>query len=326
MALLKGFGAAAINPYLAFESIDDMVRSGDLTGVTARQAQRNYIKAASKGVIKVMSKMGISTVASYTGAQVFEAVGLAADVVDEYFTGTVSRIGGVGLDVLAEEVAARHRLSHLDRPTELAHREREVGGEYQWRREGEVHLFNPKTVFKLQHATRSKRYEVFKEYTRAVDEQSAHLATLRGLMRLRTGDLPPVPIEEVEPQRGHPGPLLDRGHVLRVHLGRGPRDPGHRHEPARRTLEHRGGRRGRGPVHARCQRRPPPERHQAGGLGPVRGDLGVPGQRGRHPDQDRPGGQARRGGPAGGDEGLPVDRQDPVLHPGGRAHLAPAPP
>ena len=199
MALLKGFGAAAINPYLAFETIDDMIASGILTGVTPRQAQKNYIKAASKGIIKVMSKMGISTVASYTGAQVFEAVGLASDVVDEYFTGTVSRIGGVGLDVLADEVVRRHRLSHLDRPTELAHREREVGGEYQWRREGEIHLFNPKTVFKLQHATRSKRYEVFKEYTQAVDEQSAHLATLRGLMHLRTGDRPPVPIDEVEP-------------------------------------------------------------------------------------------------------------------------------
>ncbi len=193
MALLKGFGAAAINPYLAFETIDDMIASGILTGVTPRQAQKNYIKAASKGIIKVMSKMGISTVASYTGAQVFEAVGLAPEVVDEYFTGTVSRIGGVGLDVLAEEVASRHRLSHLDRPTELAHREREVGGEYQWRREGEIHLFNPKTVFKLQHATRSKRYEVFKEYTKAVDDQSAHLATLRGLMHLRTGVLPPCP-------------------------------------------------------------------------------------------------------------------------------------
>ena len=116
MALLKGFGAAAINPYLAFETIDDMIASGVLTGVTPRQAQKNYIKAASKGIIKVMSKMGISTVASYTGAQVFEAVGLARDVIDEYFTGTVSRIGGVGLDVLAEEVARRHRLSHLDRP------------------------------------------------------------------------------------------------------------------------------------------------------------------------------------------------------------------
>ncbi len=198
MALLKGFGAAAINPYLAFETIDDMIASGILTGVTPRQAQKNYIKAASKGIIKVMSKMGISTVASYTGAQVFEAVGLASDVVDEYFTGTVSRIGGVGLDVLADEVVRRHHLSHLDRPTELAHREREGGGEYQWRRDGEIHLFNPKTVFKLQHATRSKRYEVFKEYTQAVDEQSAHLATLRGLMHLRTGDRPPVPIDEVE--------------------------------------------------------------------------------------------------------------------------------
>jgi glutamate synthase (NADPH) large chain len=199
MALLKGFGAAAINPYLAFETIDDMIASGLLTGVTPRQAQKNYIKAASKGIIKVMSKMGISTVASYTGAQVFEAVGLTGEVVDEYFTGTVSRIGGVGLDVLAEEVARRHRLSHLDRPTELAHREREVGGEYQWRREGEIHLFNPKTVFKLQHSTRSKRYDVFKEYTKAVDDQSSHLATLRGLMRLRTGLLPAVSIDEVEP-------------------------------------------------------------------------------------------------------------------------------
>jgi glutamate synthase (NADPH/NADH) large chain len=199
MALLKGYGAAAVNPYLAFETIDDMVQSGQLTGVTARQAQRNYIRAASKGIIKVMSKMGISTVASYTGAQVFEAVGLGPEVIDEYFTGTTSRIGGVGLDVLAEEVARRHRLAYLDRPTELAHREREVGGEYQWRREGEFHLFNPKTVFKLQHATRAKRYEIFKEYTKAVDEQAEEVATLRGLMRLRTGALPPVPIEEVEP-------------------------------------------------------------------------------------------------------------------------------
>ncbi len=199
MALLKGFGAAAINPYLAFESIDDMIASGLLTGVTPRQAQRNFIKAASKGIIKVMSKMGISTVASYTGAQVFEAVGLAPEVIEEYFTGTVSRIGGVGLDVLAAEVAERHGLAHLERSSELAHREREVGGEYQWRREGEIHLFNPKTVFKLQHATRSKRYDIFKQYTAAVDEQSTDLATLRGLMRLRTGVLPPVPIEEVEP-------------------------------------------------------------------------------------------------------------------------------
>ncbi len=198
IALLIGYGASAVNPYLAFDTVDDMIATGALTGVTPRQARRNYIKAASKGVIKIMSKMGVSTVASYTGAQIFEAVGLGRSVVDEYFTGTVSRIGGVDLDVLAHEVAERHRLAHLDRPTELAHRELEDGGEYQWRREGEVHLFNPKTVFKLQHATRAKRYDIFKQYTELVDDQAERLATLRGLLRLRCGELEPVPLDEVE--------------------------------------------------------------------------------------------------------------------------------
>ncbi len=181
MALLIGFGAAAVNPYLALDSIDDMISEGLLEGVSPRQARRNYIKASCKGVLKVMSKMGISTVASYTGAQVFEAIGLDAALIDEYFTGTSSRIGGVGLGVLAAEVAERHRRAHEPRPTERAHRELEVGGEYQWRREGEFHLFNPKTVFKLQHATRAKRYEVFKEYTAEVDDQAEKLGTLRGL-------------------------------------------------------------------------------------------------------------------------------------------------
>ncbi|HWD53894.1 MAG TPA: glutamate synthase large subunit [Acidimicrobiales bacterium] len=199
MALLIGFGAAAVNPYLALDSIDDMISEGLLEGVSPRQARRNYIKAACKGVLKVMSKMGISTVASYTGAQVFEAIGLDAALVDEYFTGTSSRIGGVGLPVLAAEVAERHRLAHEPRPTERAHRELEVGGEYQWRREGEFHLFNPKTVFKLQHATRAKRYEVFKEYTEAVDDQAAQLGTLRGLLRLKPAAGGPISLEEVEP-------------------------------------------------------------------------------------------------------------------------------
>ena len=199
MALLIGFGASAVNPYLAFETIDDMIATGTLEGVTPRRARTHYIKAACKGVIKIMSKMGVSTVASYTGAQIFEAVGLARDVVDEYFTGTVSRIGGVGLDVLAREVAERHQMAHLPHPTSRAHREREPGGEYQWRREGEIHLFNPKTVFKLQHATRTKRYDIFKQYTALVDDQSENLATLRGLLRFRTGVLPALPISEVEP-------------------------------------------------------------------------------------------------------------------------------
>jgi glutamate synthase (NADPH/NADH) large chain len=199
MALLIGYGAAAVNPYLALDSIDDMIAEGLLEGLSPRQARRNYMKAACKGVLKVMSKMGISTVASYTGAQVFEAIGLDESVIDEYFCGTASRIGGVGLSVLAAEVATRHRMAYEARPTERAHRELEVGGEYQWRREGEYHLFNPKTVFKLQHATRSKQYSIFKEYTQAVDEQAEQLGTLRGLLKLRATAGGPIPIDEVEP-------------------------------------------------------------------------------------------------------------------------------
>ncbi len=202
MALLLGYGAAAINPYLALDTVTDLVASGDVRGVTPRQATRNYVKAASKGILKVMSKMGISTVASYTGAQVFEAIGLASGLVERYFTGTVSRIEGVGLGEIACEVLARHRLAWPDRPSELAHRDLDVGGEYQWRREGEYHLFNPKTVQLLQHSTRSGRYDIFKSYTKAVDSQSSRLATLRGLLRLReaaeTGRSP-VPLDEVEP-------------------------------------------------------------------------------------------------------------------------------
>ncbi|MFM2073674.1 MAG: glutamate synthase large subunit, partial [Actinomycetota bacterium] len=201
MALLIGYGAGAINPYLAFESIEDMVAEdlNGLGGMDAHKAVKNYIKAAGKGVLKVMSKMGVSTVASYTGAQIFEAIGLGADLVDEYFTGTVSRLGGIGLDEVAREVAQRHATAHPTRPTERVYRKLELGGEYQWRREGEVHLFNPETVFKLQHATRAKRYDVFKEYTRLVDDQSKRLATLRGLFDFRLADREPIDIALVEP-------------------------------------------------------------------------------------------------------------------------------
>ncbi|MFA9565978.1 MAG: glutamate synthase-related protein, partial [Acidimicrobiales bacterium] len=147
---------------------------------------------------KVMSKMGISTVASYSGAQIFEAVGLGAELVDEYFPGTVSRLDGVGLDQVAREVQERHRRAHPARPDEQAHRTLAISGEYQWRREGEYHLFNPETVYKLQHATRTGQYEVFKEYTTLIDDQAEKLATLRGLFRF-TADRDPVPIDEVEP-------------------------------------------------------------------------------------------------------------------------------
>src|SRR5216684_3177843 len=201
MALLIGYGAGAINPYLAFESVEDLIAQElyGLGGLDPHAAIKKYIKAAGKGVLKVMSKMGISTVASYSGAQVFEAIGLSEKLVNEYFSGTVSRLDGIGLNEIAEEVARRHRVAYSDRPVERAHRDLDLGGEYQWRREGEYHLFNPETVFKLQHATRAKRYDVFKEYTKLVDDQSRRLATLRGLFTFRAGVRPPVPIDEVEP-------------------------------------------------------------------------------------------------------------------------------
>jgi glutamate synthase (NADPH/NADH) large chain len=200
MALLIGFGAGAVNPYLAFESIEDLISEGmhGLGGMDPNIAVRNYIKACGKGVLKVMSKMGVSTVASYTGAQIFEAIGLGSTLIDRHFTGTISRIGGIGIDQVAESVAKRHRSANPDRPEERAHRRLELGGEYQWRREGEHHLFNPETVFKLQHATRSGRWDIFKEYTSRVDDQSARLATLRGLFRFDSAR-PPVPLDEVEP-------------------------------------------------------------------------------------------------------------------------------
>jgi glutamate synthase (NADPH) large chain len=195
-ALLLGYGAGVVNPYLAFETLDDMMRQGLLRGISHDQAVKNYIKALNKGILKVMSKMGISTLQSYCGAQIFEAVGLEKTFVDTYFTWTASRIGGVGIDVIAEEVAQRHQRAFDHRTGGRS--ELESGGEYQWRRDGEYHLFNPETVFKLQHATRSGQYSIFKEYTKLVDDQSRKRATLRGLLELTPAPTP-IPIDEVEP-------------------------------------------------------------------------------------------------------------------------------
>ena len=202
-AVLLGYGAGAVNPYLAFETLDDMLKQGILRevagmgdGETAHDAAvRNYIKAVNKGLIKVMSKMGISSVQSYRGAQIFEAVGLDAEFVDRYFTWTATRIGGIGLDVVEREVSMRHHEAWPER--QVKRPELGTGGEYQWRRDGEYHLFNPETVFKLQHATRSGQFDIFREYTRAIDDQSHHHATLRGLFRLRAA-VKPVPLDEVE--------------------------------------------------------------------------------------------------------------------------------
>ena len=198
VALLVGFGAAAVNPYLAFESAEDLARREWRVKVEPDKAVANVRKALGKGVLKVMSKMGVSTIASYTGAQIFEALGLSSEFVDAYFTGTTSRIEGIGLDEIARGIAARHAVAYPPDRITLPHRTLNVGGEYQWRREGEPHLFDPETVFRLQHATRAKRYDIFKAYTERVNDQAKRLMTLRGLLEF-SSDRKPVPIDQVEP-------------------------------------------------------------------------------------------------------------------------------
>ncbi|HEY2793334.1 MAG TPA: glutamate synthase-related protein, partial [Micromonosporaceae bacterium] len=196
VATLIGYGAAAVNPYLVLESVDDLIATGVLAGLDAPAAAHNIVVALGKGVLKIMSKMGISTVTSYCGAQVFEAIGLDAKLTERYFTGTASRIGGIGLDGIAAEVAARHADAYPVRESDR--RPLRIGGEYQWRRDGEMHLFNPETVFLLQHATRSNQYSVFRDYTDAVDALATETGSLRGMFEI-VGEADPIPIDEVEP-------------------------------------------------------------------------------------------------------------------------------
>ncbi|MBP7142976.1 MAG: glutamate synthase large subunit [Opitutaceae bacterium] len=193
-ALLIGYGCSALNPYTAFETIDDMIREGHLTGIDHKTACKNFVKAGSKGVIKVMSKMGISSIQSYRGAQVFEALGLKQDVVDHYFTWTPSRVGGIGLDVIAQEVLIRHRAAFSERSTNQV---LPTGGLYQWRSSGEAHLFTPESVHFLQKAVRTGSVSAYKEYAKRINDQSANLCTLRSLLRFKTGTS--VPLAEVEP-------------------------------------------------------------------------------------------------------------------------------
>ena len=198
VALLIGYGAAAVNPYLAMESAEDLVLQGVITGITPEKAVRNLIKSLGKGVLKVMSKMGISTIASYTGAQVFEAIGLSHELVDEYFAGTTSRLGGIGIDVVAQETIARHHIAYPPGGEVPGTKRLPIGGEYQWRREGEPHLFDPETVFTLQHSTRNKRFDIFKRYTKRIDDQSKSLMTLRGLFGFQNQGRAAISIDEVE--------------------------------------------------------------------------------------------------------------------------------
>ncbi|AIQ11585.1 glutamate synthase large subunit [Paenibacillus durus] len=195
-ALLLGYGVSAVNPYLAFESLDDMISQGLLRGVSHEKAVKNYIKAATKSVVKILSKMGISTIQSYRGAQIFEAVGLKSDFVDRYFTWTPSRIGGIGLEEVAMETLAHHNRAFSDKDGK--DKVLDSGGEYQWRSDGEDHLFNPQTIHLLQHSVRSGDYNMYKEYSALVQGESKKHQTLRSLLEFKpVGE--PIPLEEVEP-------------------------------------------------------------------------------------------------------------------------------
>jgi glutamate synthase (ferredoxin) len=193
--LLLGYGAGAVNPYLAFETLIDMIRTDQLKDIDEVEAIERYIKAANKGILKVMTKMGISTLQSYRGAQIFEAIGLNRELIDQYFTWTASRIEGIGLDVIAKECGLRHHLAFEVSPS--LDGDLQVGGQYQWRRRGEYHMYNPQTIAKLQHAVRTGNYKMFKEYTALANGYDRHLCTIRGLLKFKAGT--PIAIEEVEP-------------------------------------------------------------------------------------------------------------------------------
>ena len=196
-AVLIGYGAGAINPYLALASVRSMSERGEFNGTSPDYAQKNFIKANEKGVLKVMSKMGISTLQSYRGAQIFEAVGLSQDLVDQYFTWTPSKIGGIGLEVLETEALDKHAQA-FDPAGIAGAMELEMGGLYQWRRDGEYHQWNPDSIAKLQHAGRTNDARSYQEFARLANDQSRNLATLRGLLEFKTTQQP-VPLDEVEP-------------------------------------------------------------------------------------------------------------------------------
>lgn len=199
MSVLIGYGASGINPYLALETAEDLVERGIILGTTAEESSRQMVKALGKGILKVMSKMGISTISSYSGAQCFEAIGLSQELVDKYFTGTTTKLGGAGLEILHLEIEKRHLDAYPKQNSYRTHPSLEAGGELKWRREGPPHLFNPETIFKLQHSTKQKQYSIFKEYTKAIDDQSEKLMTLRGLFKFENTLRASIPIEEVEP-------------------------------------------------------------------------------------------------------------------------------
>ena len=319
-ATLLGYGAQAINPYLAQECVEELVSLG-LLDKDPTAAVHDYNSAILHGIVKIASKMGISTVQSYQSAQIFECVGIDREVVDRYFTNTVSRVGGIGLQEIGEGVEWNH--SQAFDPLGLGYDATlDSTGVHKLRSgpDKEDHMYNPRTILLLQKAVREGSYDVFREYSALVDEP-AKPHTLRGLLDFRFDRERRHPPGGGGERGAHRPPVQDRRHELRLHLPGGPRVPGRRHEPDRRQVQLRRGRRGGGAAARRAVLR-----HQAGGLRPVRRHQRVSGQRPGDPDQDGPGGQARRGRTPARQEGLPLDRPDPVLHARGVPDLPAAPP
>ena len=194
-AVLIGYGANIINPYLVFETIEDQIKKGVFEGVAFKDAQKNFLKATRKGLFKIISKMGISTIQSYCGAQIFEAVGLGENLIQKYFTATPSRIGGIGIETVAEEMLRRHAQAYPE--YNMYDNMLDVGGDYHWRREGEHHQMNPQTIAMLQHAVRVGDYSLYKKYAKLINEQSTNLANIRGLLKFKKGER--IALSEVEP-------------------------------------------------------------------------------------------------------------------------------
>ena len=320
-ALLIGYGAGAINPYLAFETLDDMIRQGILKDIDHKKAVKNYLKAVTKSVVKTMAKMGISTMASYCGAQIFEAIGLSHSVVDKYFTWTPSQIEGIDINVIAEEVRLRHRHAFPDRSVNGA--TLDPGGQYQWRHGGEYHLFNPETIHKLQLSTRTNSYKVFKEYSDLVNDQSQNLCTLRGLFEFKFAPRP-IPIEEVEPVES----IVKRFKTGAMSYGSISQEA---HEALAIAMNRIGGKSNTGEGGEDPERyKPMPKRRQqelgdqTGRQRPIRRDQQLSHASQRVADQDGAGRQARRRRRTARRESLSVDRQGASLDARRRPHLAAA--
>jgi glutamate synthase (NADPH/NADH) large chain len=337
-ALLAGYGAEAVHPYLALETLE---RSAKGDAEKADKYVKNFVKAIGKGLLKVMSKMGISTYMSYTGAQIFEAIGLQKDFVDKYFTGTPTKVEGIGVFEVAEEAIRLHRPP--SRRPGAGHDMLDAGGEYAFRIRGEEHMWTPDAIAKLQHATRSGKYDTYKEYAKLINDQTKRHMTLRGLFELK----PPGPgaARRSRAGQGDRQALRHRRDVARLDLDRGAHHAGHRHEPHRRQVEHRRRRRGserfkplkaaRWPESSASRassattaqgRRQPALGDQAGGLRPLRRDHRIPGQCRPDPDQDGAGRQARRRRPAARPQGVRVHRLPAPLGAGRRPDLAAAAP